>query len=329
MLEWTEQQYGRKVEKTEKLGKYDVFLCGQEKFLFVPVPHRTEKEMSELHQMAVYLVAKGDLSVATLVPTTNGKLVASHNGQYVALFRIPAQLYARTAPFGKELAKLHALGRYVPSNIVYCNRIGQWKQLWGQRVDQMELFWKEKWQQREDEFTDWFVESFPYYAGLAENAIQYVTDTELDEQPYTIDAATICHERLPQALWVGGKEVKLPLDWVYDHCARDLAEWVRALYMQGEVEQMHSFFREYERITPLSAFAWRLVYARLLFPIPYFECVEGYYLTESEQEKKRYAQTLRSLIDHAQAYESFLASFYEQLDLPKRFSLPVVRWLKH
>lgn len=332
MLGWMEQEYGWKAERIEKLEGYYTFMCQNERYILVPVRHRTEAEMSELYQMAVYLAAKGDLSVATIVPTKQGKLVADGGGQRVALFRIPFQLYTRTAPIGKELAKLHAYGRSFPSKVVHCNRIGQWKELWGQRLDQMELFWKEKLQQkREDEFTDLFIESFSYYVGLTENAIQYVADTELDEQPYTVDAATVCHERLPQTLWAGGKEMKLPTDWVYDHCARDLAEWVRALYVKGaaDEEQLQRFFRDYERVTPLSAFSWRLLYARLLFLLHYFECVEGYYLTESEQEKQQYAQMLRSLVDRSQEYETFLASFYERLELAKRFQLPIIRWLSY
>lgn len=333
MLGFIDQEYGLKAEQIEKLGHYDTFVCQNERYIIVPARHRTEVELNELYQMGLYLAAKGNLSVATIVPTKKGKMMADGNGQPFAVFRIYPQLYTRTVPIGKELAKLHAHGRLFPAPVVHCKRIGQWKELWGHRLDQMELFWKEKVQtKRKEEFDNLFIESFPYYAGLTENAIQYVADTELDEQPYVVDAATICHERLPQALWVEGKEIKLPTDWVYDHCARDLAEWVRALYMRNGAaadEQMRRFFREYERVTPLSAFSWRLIYARLLFPLHYFECVEGYYLTESEQEKQTYAQMLRSLVTHSREYESFLVSFYERLELAKRFQLPIIRWLSY
>ena len=46
-----------------------------------------------------------------------------------------------------------------------------------------------------DEFERRFVESYPYYSALTENAIQYLVDTELDEDPKAEDAGTICHER--------------------------------------------------------------------------------------------------------------------------------------
>ncbi len=40
-----------------------------------------------------------------------------------------------------------------------------------------------------------FLETFPYYLGLTENAIQYLVDTEIDDLPRSVDAATICHHR--------------------------------------------------------------------------------------------------------------------------------------
>ena len=35
----------------------------------------------------------------------------------------------------------------------------------------------------EDEFQRMFIDSFPYYIGLTENAIQYLVDTEIDDEP--------------------------------------------------------------------------------------------------------------------------------------------------
>ncbi|MCJ7991147.1 hypothetical protein MUB15_20735 [Priestia sp. OVS21] len=46
-----------------------------------------------------------------------------------------------------------------------------------------------------------FLETFPYYLGLTENAIQYLVDTEIDDLPRSVDAATICHHRFGQKTW--------------------------------------------------------------------------------------------------------------------------------
>ncbi|WP_027410076.1 spore coat putative kinase YutH [Anoxybacteroides tepidamans] len=332
MHDLIEREYGLKVERMEQLSRYYTFISRNERYIIVPAWNRTEAEMNELQQMGAYLAAKGDLSVASFVQTKKGTWIAvDQGGQHFTILRIYPHLYRRTIPIGKELAKLHERGRLFPARVFHSKRIGLWKELWGQRVDQMDSFWKEKLKmKRETEFEQLFVESFPYYAGLAENAIQYVVDTELDEQPYGVDAATICHERLSRTLWAEGTEIKLPTDWVYDHCARDLAEWVRSIYLKdGWLEEpINHFFREYERVTPLSAFAWRLVYARLLFPIHYFECIEGYYSTKIEEEKRSYEQRLKVMLENTHDYERFLASFYDQFGLSRRFRLPRVKWLR-
>ncbi|MBA2875635.1 spore coat putative kinase YutH [Thermaerobacillus caldiproteolyticus] len=327
-------EYGLTVERWEKIGRYDTFIWKNYRYILVPALLRTEAEISELQQMSAYLSAKGDVTVATFVPTRTGTLMTHISEQPVVILRTYVQSYTRQVVVGRELAKLHHRGRLFPVPVVHCKRIGQWKELWGKRLDQMEEFWRSKTQLGpEDAFDRLFIESFPYYIGLTENAIQYVADTELDEVPSTVDSATICHERLPNALWVEGKESKLAIDWVYDHCARDLAEWVRHMYVKRSAiaeEEIRQFFREYEHTTPLSAFSWRLIYARLLFPLHYFECIEGYYVTEHEEEKKKYEQTLITILDRSREYERFLGSFYDLLELSsRRWRLPKIGWLSY
>ena len=63
----------------------------------------------------------------------------------------------------------------------------------GKRLDQLEKFWQSQVMNHPtDVFDQLFIESFPYYLGVAENAIQYVVDTEMDDTPQLTDAATIC-----------------------------------------------------------------------------------------------------------------------------------------
>ena len=58
----------------------------------------------------------------------------------------------------------------------------------------MEKVWNNMlYQQPESEFDRMFMESFPYYMAMTENAIQYLVDTELDDEPKSIDYGTVCH----------------------------------------------------------------------------------------------------------------------------------------
>jgi spore coat protein YutH len=334
MQEFIRHEYEISAERMEKIGRYHTFLYKNQYYTVIPVHGRTEAEIEELQKMSHYLISKGDVTVASFVPTKSGKLVAYNDNQPIVMVRTSVLPYARNISIGRELAKFHQRGRTCPISIIHCRRIGQWKEFWGTRLDQMEQFWRRKIEMGITTMFDrLFIESFPYYLGLAENAIQYVADTELDEEPVGIDYATFCHERLPNAKWIEGKEHKLATDWVYDHCARDLAEWVRQIYTKKQnasVERIRQFFRDYEQITPLSAFAWRLIYARLLFPLHYFECVEGYYIAEGEREKQAYEQMLRHIVNHSREHEQFLASFVDIVGLSnRRLHLPKIDWFSY
>ena len=135
----------------------------------------------------------------------------------------------------------------------------------------MEKVWNGKlYIEPENEFDVLFIETFPYYMGLAENAIQYLTDTEIDDKPTQVDHGTLCHERFTHSVWKGPYFVKNPFEWVFDHASRDLAEWIRERYfanIQTSQPDIKSFLTDYRSLATLSPFSWRLLYARLLFPL--------------------------------------------------------------
>ena len=69
-------------------------------------------------------------------------------------------------------------------------------------MDQMEKVWNSMlFQQPESEFDIMFLESFSYYMGIGENAIQYLVDTEMDDEPKAMDNGTICHTRFTSQTW--------------------------------------------------------------------------------------------------------------------------------
>ena len=238
----------------------------------------------------------------------------------------------RIQRIGLELATFHTRGRSIDQKITKCSRIGQWKALWEARIDQLERVWSEKLQAHpNNEFEQLFVETFPYYMVLGENAIQYLVDTEMDDTPDVVDSGTVCYERFQQSTWNGETYIKNPFDWVFDHASRDLAEWVRDYYghhihtyQRGVVQ----FFQEYQSIERLSSFSIRLLYARLLFPIQYYETIEGYFSNPRESRSNELEETLSTLIKTSQSYEKFLKSFFELAEFPTtQIPLPEIEWL--
>ncbi|MDF0727433.1 spore coat protein YutH [Cytobacillus sp. S13-E01] len=326
------EQYGLTIDKKVTGGNYEAFQCRNILYTIVPVVNMEQEEVYEYKQMSDYLISKGDLSIASFVLTKENKLFGTVKEQKVVVLRYPYNQTRKSYSLGYELANFHEKGRTFPYRIVKNNRIGQWKNLWEQRVDQMELFWNDKVRQHpENYFEKLFVESFPYYIGLTENAIQYLVDTEIDDRPSPIDSATICHHRFNATTWPRDQHVKTPINWVLDHCSRDLAEWVRHLFLEQQridYTTISTNIRDYERVTRLSSFAWRLMYSRLLFPIHYFECIEGYYLTESVEVQKQQENRLSSYLASSSEYEAFLSEFTKIMQHSNRsISIPKVNWL--
>jgi spore coat protein YutH len=327
-----EKQYGIKVDEYVKLDTYDALRGNGWVYLVSKPRGKDENDISELEKIAQHLRNYGDQHVPIFLPTKDGSLITTwEQDQYCVLANRQSEKQQKLQ-MGRKLAKFHERGRRIQFQIERTSRIGQWKDLWEKRLEQMEKVWNGLiFQTPEDEFEKMFIESFPYYMGLTENAIQYLVDTEIDDDPLEPDSGTVCHDRFTKNSWGANYYIKNPFDWVFDHRSRDLAEWTRERYfrnIQTYDKELKQFFMEYQSISPLSSFSWRLLYSRLLFPLHYYECIENYYITRSEQDKKLLEDQLGKILMHAGEYERFLGSFYQVSGAPiRRLQLPQLEWL--
>jgi len=326
------QHFGIEAIENEPVGHYPSCKKDHQRYVLIPVDQKADEELAELDQIAVHLKKNGDWNVSTFLYTTDrNRLLETETGKYCVLCWDENHPRS-TARLGRKLAKFHYRGRLISFPVQQINRIGQWKSLWEKRIDQMEKVWKEMiMNDPENEFDRMFFESFPYYMAIAENAIQYLVDTELDGVPQAIDNGTVCHVRFSNRTWENEFIMKNPFDWVLDHCGRDLAEWTRERYFnnyrtfQPEVER---FYKDYQTVQPLSSFSWRLLYARLLFPLHYVECIENYYSTTSEQEQRLLMERLEKYLHGSSEHEKFLKNFYQMVNAPMRQqSIPVIEWM--
>jgi spore coat protein YutH len=310
---------------------YPSFQTPNSVFLIVPVREFTKEELKELHDMSQYLQEQKEPYVSTFLMTKNNELTFEHEGRVYAVLKSVSHLSNRTFQIGTELARFHQKGRQFPYQVKEMSRLGGWKDFWEKRLDQLEQFWRQKaYTHPLEPFEKKFIESFPYYLGLSENAIQYLVDTELDDKPEASDSGTICYKRMTHDKWSQESLLKLPTDWVLDHPARDLAEYMRNTFMvfrNDRFEQGFLCLQQYEEVCPLSSFAKRLIYSRLLFPLHYFETVEGYYISP-ESERDFYEDRLDQLLYDSERYEQFLRTFHERAGMRNpRVQIPVINWL--
>lgn len=328
-----EDQYGIKAEEQVKIDAFDALRGNGLLYLIVNPGGREEEDLQELASIAEHMRQTGDNNVPAFMQTKDGSYITNwEQNKYCVLVNRQTDQQQRISKVGRKLAKFHERGRRVPFQIQRSSRVGQWKGIWEKRLEQMEKVWSGLlFQTPEDEFEKLFIESFPYYMGLTENAIQYLVDTEIDDSPLETDSGTVCYERFTKKTWGGQYMIRNPFEWVFDHRSRDLAEWTREQYfhnIQTYDMELKQFYDEYQGISPLSSFSWRLLYARLIFPLHYFECVENYYITRSEQEKKLLEDTLGKILRQSSEYERFLAGFFHISGAPvKHLSLPQLDWL--
>ncbi|MEK3887761.1 spore coat putative kinase YutH [Bacillus sp. FSL K6-3431] len=329
-LEILEKYYKVKPESSIKDGRWTRYVQNDSLYTIVPVTHIEQDTLIELYEISIHLAKYGDIKVSSFVAETEGKFIITHEKQDYVLLKNRNLASKSGKNIGRMLAKFHERGKGIQFNITSMSRMGDWKEYWIKRLDQLEKVWHSVKQEKPDEeFGKLFIESFPYYLGLCENAIQYVTDTELDITTQYAERGTVCHERFDDDLWSGTFEVRNPFDWVFDHGGRDIAEWVRDCYFRHTRSfqpEMQKFFQGYLSIGPLSELSWRLIYARLLFPLHYFSCIEEYYIADSEWKQKQLEEKIRRYIRDSTEYELFLKNFYEIAGADKR-KLPIIDWL--
>jgi spore coat protein YutH len=323
--------YGIDANEAAPIGRYQSFIKENEKFFFVPVDTIEEEELAELEQLANHLKNSGDRYVSTFIPTKENSRILKLENKQLCLLNCNNSQFRTFNRMGRKLAKFHHRGRTISFSVKKTSRIGQWKSLWEKRLDQMEKVWNSMlFQQPESEFDRMFVESFSYYMAIGENAIQYLVDTELDDEPKAMDSGTICHSRFTADTW-GEDAIRNPFDWVFDHCSRDLAEWTRDRYLRQFRTYQHevkSFFADYQSVAPLSSFAWRLFYARLLFPLHYVDCIEEYYSANSEQQKRMLLDRLEKYLAQTNEQERFLKEIFALVEVPvRKYQIPKIDWL--
>ncbi|MGM9985719.1 MAG: spore coat putative kinase YutH [Bacillaceae bacterium] len=323
--------YGLHAGELHQWGKYQSFLLRNKIYVLVPIRELKEDELLEIKNLTDFYNQCGDTTVGEFVENMYGYYVSKINGKDCVLLKYNRSTPREVLPMGQELAQFHFQGKYYTERIENINRIGQWKELWVSRLEQLEKFWREKVMTHPESGVDRdFVDTFPYYLALTENAVQYVVDTEMDDEPKLFDAGTVCYNHFTRQQWDNEYRMKMPIEWVYDHPSRDIAEFIRyEFYHRKErrEEVILEFLNEYEKITPLSSFSWRLIYGRLLFPLPYFEAIEGYYGSGASGRNK-YEKDLKACIDLLPAYEDFLKRFYSLIKLPTRkVGIRDIEWL--
>ncbi|MCM2675468.1 spore coat putative kinase YutH [Alkalicoccobacillus plakortidis] len=330
-------------EKRFKIDGYECFEAGGIAYILFPKDESASDE-TDMLTFVSFLRSAGDTSVPELIQTAQGANFSLVEGVEMYLCQLPQPNQLRMQPLptdgrgiGEHLASWHQFGRQVQSRVGQQELFGQWGTIWTTRLEQLENWYEELYMQGPRNVVDeTFLTTYPYFMGLSENAIQYVVDTDLDGTGNEYLAGTLCHRRFSDKAWISlssnGAMIKPPTAFVYDHPARDLAEWLRnrryQLSSQRNWKDAQDFFEGYQRHQSITPASWRLMFSRLLYPVHYFETIEDYYRCQIPIDQQKLGQSFLDLIAQEKVNETFLHRFAEERYLPNTpTGFPKVDWL--
>lgn len=273
--------------------------------------------------LAYYLVEIGYSQTAFPVPNLSGEWITNFdNSEYIVVKVSPLQK-DHIFSHGELLANFHQQSMTYHYEPQYVSSYGQWKQLWINKLTFFEHYIAEEAEKGSNSFFRLLIDVLPYIIGISENAIQYIQESEYDHRYDESDQGTISFHRYKENLL---KPVIWSNDLVYDHLTRDIAEHIRGKLLENDqLENIFIFLRDYEIVQPLSVFSWRLLYARLIFPIHLYD-----FLAQILETKKFEHQTeaLEKFLEMQVNYEKNLKELFNNIKINnKQIQIPFLHWL--
>lgn len=192
------------------------------------------------------------------------------------------------------------------SNTLVKTEIPQWGNLWSEKNDYLEYQISMLGQNH-----PLIRESFSYYIGLGETAIQLVNSLEKENEPLVY-----AHKRINQ----NDRQYDLynPLNIVADFRVRDIAEYLKSRFFSGEdiTEELTYYFNN----TRLTTNEYLLFLSRMIYPTYYFDIYEEIITNRKKDEE------IKKIISKTDEYEKLLKTIYNYY---KTFlPVPIIEWLE-
>lgn len=293
-------------------------------YIYFTIPASNNKAIHmEQATLAYHLAEIGYRETALPIPNMAGEWITTFEEKDYLVMRVQRFQARNTPSHGQKLATFHQQNMKYQYEPQYVSSYGQWKQLWIDKLTYFEHYIAKEGKKQPQAFFRILNDIMPYLIGISENAIQYIRESEAETQFEASDQGTICFHRYENNLLM---PIIWPKDLVYDHKTRDLAEFIRSqLFATDQLNIIHTFLGEYESVQPLSLFSWRLLYARLLFPIQIYDFLTTCFQGDSLEDC---IPGLESCISTQITYENNLRLLFHDLSIHNRLiNIPRVHWL--
>lgn len=188
---------------------------------------------------------------------------------------------------------------------IYMEMNIDWKKLWEEKIDYYEY--------QMSQLSSKYIllkNSFDYYIGLSENAINLLNYVDIKSvKKYVSHRRIVENENLD--------EFFNPLNIIVDSRTRDVAEYIKINFFNNNInpEEIFIYLDNFNFSEIL------LFFARMLYPSYYFDIYD-----EIIQEKTN-EESIKKYIKKNISYEIFLKEIYKYIKL--RFKIPEIEWLEN
>ena len=289
------------IDNITEYREYSVFEYKQKKYYFTKWK-RSLEEFQELLNL-IYELQIRKIPAFSFIINVEGNYLTKINEDLYVLVEVdnPLHEYGLTDMLGRN--KILRLNR--KKSMLYRNN---WKQLWSEKVDYLEYQISEMGKKYPI-----ILNSFSYFAGLAENAICYLNNLSLSTDNLPV---VLAHRR------VSFPNLRLnydnPLNFIFDVEVRDVAEYIKSMVFINE-ELSYIELKAFLDISHPDFNSLILLYARLLYPSYYFDLHEKI-INEDEAE-----ESLLKVIDLIPRQERFLKKAWNIIN--DYIPIPSISWL--
>lgn len=238
------------------------------------------KDLKNIYDMHLELLQR-NIYVHPMIPNKDNQIITNINGLNYILMQLQYDNYNIT---------LNDINNY--SNIIIENsydlKRSNWGEMWAQKNDYLEyeinMLGKKH---------PIIRDSFSYYIGLGETAIQLVNSLE------PVQTIKVCsHRRITN----NSDDFYNPLNIVVDIKVRDAAEYFKFKFFQGI--DINDELKSYLNNNTFSTYEYLMFFARMLYPTYYFD------LYEDIISEKKSDDLLVDIINKSSEYEKVLKSLY-------------------
>lgn len=283
--------YGFEPDYIHQNGKTCHFVIEQKTYLFTPIS-RTVKEIADLD----LLLSSSPSFFHKIISNTKGERITSVQSESYILLELVDDFQDSVT-----LMDILSFSSFPVQQDLYPSLFrNDWYQLWTQKIDYFEY--------QISQFGKKYPlirESFGYFSGLAENAIQYTNSLPADS------SLCLSHHRIK----IDMKKIAFcnPLNIIIDYRVRDIAEYFKDRFFFGYLpfEEI-----EYALMYCLQKEEYISFFTRMLFPSFYFDIYEDI-LAGKKEEKE-----LLPILHKTEEYEELLRQIYVFISKGTRFLKP-------